>query len=369
MPKTTTKSDVVIIGAGLSGLMAARTLHRAGRSVSVLEARARVGGRTLTEPVAGSAIDLGGQWIGPTQSYANALCEELGVETFKTFHTGRKVLDLDGKIRSYKGDFPSLSPLALIELQRAIMRVERLVKKVPADKAFDLPQSQEWDTRTVGEWARRTVWNRKARVVLDAAIRVIFGVDADELPVLHLLMYANAGGGMMKLCEIADAAQESRLAGGAQQLSQRLADELGDQVYLSHPARSVEQGDEDVSVVTDSGVFTGKQLIVAIPPALVSRIVFTPALPPSREQLNQRMPMGATIKCHALYERPFWRDAGWSGEVVGDGVGLFVGVVVGVVVGLALGLPVGETLGEPDGPALGAEGDDDGASVLSQQSK
>ena len=319
MSTSSIHSDVIIIGAGLSGLMAARTLHRAGKSVAVLEARNRLGGRLLSEPVSGSTLDLGGQWVGPTQTYANALCQELGIATYKSFHTGRKVLELDGKIRTYKGDIPSLSPLALIELQRAITRVERLVRQVPAATAFEHENAEAWDTRSVGEWARKTVWNRKARQVLDAAIRVIFGVDADELPVLHLLMYANAGGGMMKLCEIDDAAQESRLVGGTQQLAHGLAEALGDRVYLSHPAQAIRQTEDRLTVITENTDFSAQRVIVAIPPALVSRIHFTPGLPTAREQLNQRMPMGATIKCHALYDRPFWRDAGWSGEVVGDG--------------------------------------------------
>ena len=163
MATRTETVDTVIIGAGLSGLTAAQALIKSGQTVAVLEARERVGGRLLTKEIEGSSFDLGAQWIGPGQKRVNALCRELGIQTFKTFHQGRKLLELDGKRRSYKSSIPRLSPLALIELQRTIMRIEHWVKKVPADDAFDQPKSKEWDNLTVGEWARRHVWNKDAR--------------------------------------------------------------------------------------------------------------------------------------------------------------------------------------------------------------
>ncbi|MDP6927882.1 MAG: FAD-dependent oxidoreductase, partial [Rhodospirillales bacterium] len=203
--ETRTSCDIIVIGGGLSGLMAARTLSRAGKSVALLEARDRLGGRLLTEQVNGAALDLGGQWIGPTQDHVQKLCLELGIASYKTFHEGRKILDLDGRVRSYKRSVPTLSPIALIELQRMITRVERWVKKLPPENAFNVPAFRDWDYVSVGEWSRRHVWNQNVRKLLNAAIRVIFGVDADELSVLHLLMYANAGGGLMRLCEIENA--------------------------------------------------------------------------------------------------------------------------------------------------------------------
>lgn len=311
--------DCVIVGAGLAGLMAARRLHEAGLAVTVLEARDRVGGRTLTQTIGGVQLDLGGQWIGPTQERMAALCHELGVKTYPTWNTGRKILELGGKTRSYKGSIPTLSPFALLELQRTITRMERWIGRMPADEAWTLPEAKELDGQTVGEWARRHVWGDKVRTVLNAAVRVIFGADTDEVSLLHFLMYCSSGGGLMRLCEIDDAAQQDKLEGGAQQLSQGLARMVRGSVHTSAPVRRIAQTAEGVEVISDRGTVNAGRVIVAVPPALAQHIEVHPTLPASRMQLCQRMPMGATIKCIAMYDRPFWREAGWSGEVVAEG--------------------------------------------------
>src|SRR5262245_66520386 len=85
--------DVVVVGAGLAGLTAARELVAAGRSVLVLEARDRVGGRVVSREIGGEKIvEMGGQWAGPTQDRLLALAADLGVATFPTYDTGKKVL-------------------------------------------------------------------------------------------------------------------------------------------------------------------------------------------------------------------------------------------------------------------------------------
>src|ERR687885_1727204 len=82
------EAEVVVVGAGLAGLSAARELRAAGRDVVVLEARDRVGGRTLNHPIGdGKVVELGGQWVGPTQDRVLALAKDLGVATFPTYNS------------------------------------------------------------------------------------------------------------------------------------------------------------------------------------------------------------------------------------------------------------------------------------------
>lgn len=308
--------DVVIVGAGLAGLRAACKLHSAGASVVLVEARDRVGGRTLSQDVAGATLDLGAQWTGPTQVRVHALCAELGVTTFPTHHEGRKVLQIGGKVRSYAGDIPSMPPLSLLALHRLMGRIEKEAAQVPAAEAFTLPKAAELDSLTVAAWCDQFTRNKKVRALVEVTTRVIFGAEPAELSALHFLAYLNAGGGLERLVEIADGAQQDRFVGGAQQLAQGMADRLGDRVMLSAPVRAISQDADSVCVVTDRGAVRAAAAIITIPPALVDRVSFDPPLPADRAILNQRMPMGATTKLITRYATPFWREEGFSGEVI-----------------------------------------------------
>ncbi len=308
--------DVVVIGAGLSGLTAARRLREGGASVTVVEARDRVGGRTLSRRLGRDVIDLGAQWIGPTQDRVARLADELGVQTFPQRCEGDKILAVHGRVKSYRGDIPSLPVHALIDLQATIWRLDRLAKRVPLDAPWSAKDAEALDGLTLEDWKRRHVRTRGAKTVLDIATRAIFAAEPSELSFLHFLFYLRSGGGLMRLAQVKDGAQERRFVGGAQQLSERLAEPLGAGLILESPVRAITQSEDDVVVHADRGELHAARAIVALPPALVDRIDVM--LPPMRDQLVQRMPMGSAIKCVAVYERPFWRERGLSGEAVSD---------------------------------------------------
>ena len=116
-------ADVLVVGAGLAGLVAARDLTAAGRSVLVLEARDRVGGRIVNEEIGtGKIVEMGGQWAGPTQDKLLELAAELQIATFPTYDTGKKVLHFNGKRGTYDGTIPRISPLVLADIGRAQAR-------------------------------------------------------------------------------------------------------------------------------------------------------------------------------------------------------------------------------------------------------
>lgn len=309
--------DCVVVGAGLAGLQTARLLARRGLKVAVLEARDRVGGRTWSTPMGRAVFDRGGQWLGPGQHRLAALVRELGIATFPTWERGKKLLDLQGDLRTYEGTIPSLPPLSLLDLHLGLRQLDTLTARV-LRPALDTPQAAALDATSVETWLQSNLRTEAARAVTRAALRVVFGAEPAEISLLYALSYARAGGGLMKLVEIRGGAQETRFVEGAQSVSKALAAELGDSVLLEAPVRRIDQRGHRVEVVSDRGTFQADRAVLALPPALCAGIEFHPALPPPREQLHQRTPMGATVKVHLLYERAFWRDLGFSGEAVFD---------------------------------------------------
>jgi monoamine oxidase len=313
------EADVAVIGGGLAGLVAARELAQAGVSPVVLEARDRVGGRTLNADLGdGKVVEIGGQWVGPTQDRVAALAAELGVETFPTYIDGQNVLELGGRISRYSGTIPRLNPISLAEVEIARRRIDSLAKRIPLDAPWEAPDAERLDGITVGAWLRRTVRTRSARRLVEIAVRTVFGADTSDASLLYALWYFRAGGGFDSLVDTEGGAQQDRFVGGSQLISLRLAEELGDRVVLGAPVTRVEQRDGEVRIAAGDVEVGAARAIVAMAPPLCDRVEWAPGLPPARTQLAQRMPWGTYIKCIAVYDEPFWRADGLSGEAVID---------------------------------------------------
>ena len=143
VPMSTREADVCVVGAGLAGLTAARRLSQAGRSVVVLEARDRVGGRVWTKTSRdGVPVDMGGCFVGPHHDRMHALAKEMGVATFKTFVDGDNVLATGGKVRRYRGDIPRVSPVALLSAGPGHRADERHGQEGPRRRAVGCAQSR-----------------------------------------------------------------------------------------------------------------------------------------------------------------------------------------------------------------------------------
>ncbi len=310
------RTEVVIIGAGFAGLAAARALARAGRAAIVLEARDRVGGRVYTaEAPGGPWVDLGGQWAGPTQHHLLALLAEQGARTFPTWTAGDNLVLVDGKARHYRGTIPRLGVGSLLDVGQAQWRLERMARQVPLDAPWTARHAARWDATTLGAWLARNLRTTVARDLLTAGLESVFAAELGQLSLLHALFYIHSGRDLDTLFGTTDGAQATRVDGGMQGVAERLA--TGLDVRLGCAARRIEHGHE-VTVHHDRGAVTADRAIIAIPPHLIAAIDFTPRLPPERAALIAQTPMGAVIKCTAIYDRPFWRDAGLSGLSLSD---------------------------------------------------
>ena len=309
--------DVVVIGAGPSGLTAARRLHEAGGDVVVLEARDRVGGRTWTlELDDGTPVDLGGQWVGPSQHHLRGLLDEFGLATEPTPVAGRSTLVLPDRHVTYTGTIPRLSVLALVELQRTLWALDARTARVHVG-AVTSSRTRLWEAQTLAGWLRDRGTRPEVAAIVRTAMRVVFGLEAEEISLLRAVQYARAAGGVMPLVDTAGGAQDARVVGGMQQVSHRLAEPLGDRVRLGRPVVAVDRRPGRVVVTAEGGAHVeARDVVVAVPPHLAAAWDWTPDLPTARRAWATGHVMGTTVKTQLLYDRPFWRDRGSSGEVV-----------------------------------------------------
>lgn len=310
--------DVIVVGAGVAGLVAARALEARQHSVIVLEARNRVGGRLLSQEIGGAVFDLGGQWVGPTQHHLLDLARELGVRTFPQHHAGTKILSWQGRLRHFRGSLPRLPIWSLLELLRARRQWSRQAAQIPPEAPWDAPRAVDWDSETLESWKRRNLRSAGARLFLDIVTRAVLTSEPRDVSLLYFLSYLRWGGGIDMLTSIPEGAQQDRFVGGAQQIPLRLAAALRQPVVVDCPARAIRQTGSGAAVITDQGTWECQRVIVAGPPHLAGRIDYDPPLPARRDQLTARMPMGSVIKYIITYPRAFWRDAGFSGEAFSD---------------------------------------------------
>jgi monoamine oxidase len=315
------EADVCVVGAGYAGLTAARRLSQAGRSVVVVEARDRVGGRVWTQLLAdGTPVDRGGGWVAPYHDAIFALAGELGVTTYKTYVQGKHLLVDGGRIRRYTGLIPKISPLAVLSIARAQAKVDRLSKQVPVDAPWTAKRAAEWDQRTVADFvARSGIRKGIGADLFEMAVRGLFTGGLEDTSFLNLLFLVRAHGSINHLFSIEKGAQENLVDGGFGSIAAKMADDLGDAVHLGSPVRTITQRDDRVEVDAEGLAVTARHVVVTIPPALAAEIEFEPALPADRLALYRSSVAGPESKTLVVYDEPFWRADGFSGQTADPG--------------------------------------------------
>ncbi len=309
--------DAVVVGAGLSGLVAARELTKNGRTVIVVEAKTRVGGRTQNQiSINGAIIDGGGQWIGPSQTEIISLAEELGVRTFKTWNLGDSVTMTEGRV-SRDSESPT-DPAEDQDYLRTVTLIDELALTVPLEAPWAAPDAKVLDNELLGTWLDQNMTTLGARVQIEIGVTSVQSAPSSQISLLWFLFFVHSAGGWEKLQSIDNGAQERRFIGGSQLLSQKIATSLGDRVILGNPVSSIERENDYMAVDLRFGELKARRVIVAMMPADTDRINFNPPLPVKRQQLNANWAAASGVKTHIIFRSPFWRERGLSGIAYTD---------------------------------------------------
>jgi monoamine oxidase len=308
--------DYVVVGAGLAGLRAALDLERSGASVQVYEARSRVGGRTLTAPSAMSApedlaLDMGAQWIGPGQPVIMELVSQLGLHTEESSYPGRSSWAFDGKIRRARGSIPPLPPLALADLVYNGVKLLSMRRDVPSGAPWSARRAAEWDGLDLATWADQHFHTAAAKNILSILVTGNLAVETRDVSLLAFLADLASTGSWKE----SQSAEKYRITEGTQEISVRLARQLVGEI-IHEPVVGIDQEDDGVTVRGVSNHTRCRRVAVSVPPPMAASLDFRPELPPEHVQLLEHMPLGSSIKVQAVYERPFWRDAGFNGEAM-----------------------------------------------------
>ena len=327
------RADVVVVGAGLAGITAARDLVQRGASVIVLEAKSRVGGRAYSEPVGdGHAAERGAEGLQQTHTQFRVveLAKEVGLKPVQKRPAGNNVYVRRGRRTLYdrRGPLGRIPPdvVALADAARAVTRLEQMSKELPPERPWTHPQALEWDSQTLDSFLKSQGVGEDGQWFIALGTQVFNAALPRDLSLLNAIantarLKTEPTPPRSKLQEMLETTGTWRFPTGVQSICVRHAERLGigRRVILDSPVRRISQNRRGVRVVSDRMIVSARYAIVT-PPAPVTRVIdYDPPLPPHRAMLLQRYPMGSVIKCHAVYDRPFWRDDGLTGEAFSDG--------------------------------------------------
>jgi monoamine oxidase len=295
------RADVVVVGAGFSGLAAARALEAKGHSVLVVEARDRVGGRTANASIAGgkAITEIGAEFVGPTQDRILALAKAVGVPTFNTYNDGNSVQIAAGGRTLYAATPGIPDDPEMRQALFALLSLDGLAKEVGVAAPWKHRKARQYDGQTLAQWLAPKGITTKGMALVDAACQSNWGADADELSLLYVLLYVAAAGNrtsagsMIRLLSTPGGAQERRLVGGPAAVAEKVAAKLGSRVLLGHPVRRIVQVPGRVRVIADGVAVEARRAIVAVPPVLAARIAYSPRLPAAKRTVLRAMTPGA----------------------------------------------------------------------------
>jgi monoamine oxidase len=251
----------------------------------------------------------------------------MGVDTYPTYHKGDSLVVLpDGTVVRKPESFPLSELCSAAAALLVLDEFESMSKQVPLDAPWKARRAREWDRQTFAAWVESQLDDDSlalARTSLNTIMTGLFDIDTAELSLLDALYLVHSHQGLVKLMSVQGGDQQDRVKGGAQTIADRIAAQLGDAVRLDSPVRQITQDDTGVEVVADTVTVRAQRVIVTVPPVLAGHLRYDPPLPADRMQFQQRLATGSVLKVLTMYDEPFWRAAGLTGQsfAVSDPVG------------------------------------------------
>jgi monoamine oxidase len=324
--------DVVVVGAGLSGLTAARDLLAGGKTVKVLEARNRVGGKVLNAKLKnGGVTEVGAEFVGPTQDKVLEMIADLGLTTFRTYNEGKSILWRNGTRLVYApdpllGGSPPFEMDALIQIATIQAQLDAWAAEIDVSAPWNHPQAETWDKQSFKQYLETAATHADAAFLLTTASKAIFATEPRDISLLYVIAYiASAGnetnkGTLGRLIAVENGGQESRVEGGTGLIPERLAEKVGSKhIAFNAAVSSILKTASGYTVISRAGPVHAKKVVVAMPPPLTKRITFTPPLPKARQNLINGLQIPAIGKGIPIYSTPFWRKTeDLNAQVVSD---------------------------------------------------
>lgn len=311
-------ADVVVIGAGLAGLVATRRLTAEGVNVLILEARDRSGGRMNGGTFNGESYDLGAQWVAPQATAVRTLVHELGLPLTNQYHEGESAIGLRSRTTRFSRRAPLFAPHVSLDYHRAIRLLNTIARKLDATTDTSLERAKRIDTRSFAAWLLDTCRSRTTISLLTVLTRIHFHAEPTEISLYYVIDQVSAHRGAQQLFRLTPAMCQERVIGGSARIAERLGQQLRQQLICDTPILALRQDEQSVTAYSRGTSFRAHYAIITTPPVVTQQIYFEPHLPPARDALQQRVIMGRALTVILFYDYPFWRENGKSGFVLDD---------------------------------------------------